>query len=131
MVVYETRRFHRWAREEGVTTANLCTAVHEMTAGLYEADLGGGLLKKRIPRSGQGKRGGFRVLIATNKASRWVFLFGFPKNERGNIDKREEDALKALAAHILSLTAITIDKTLAAGELMEIHCETQNHISHS
>lgn len=124
MAVYETRWFHRWAREQGLPTAHLCTAIHEMTAGLYEADLGGGLLKKRLPRPGQGKRGGFRVLIATNKSSRWVFLFGFPKNERGNIDKRQEEALKALAAHMLSLTAMTIDKALVAGELMEVDCET-------
>ena len=58
-----------------------------MMVGLYDADVGGGLVKKRIARPGQGKRGGFRTLVATNKGNRWVFVFGFPKNERSNIDK--------------------------------------------
>ena len=75
-----------------------------MMAGLYDADLGGGLVKKRIARPGQGKRGGLRTLVATNKGNRWVFVFGFPKNERSNIDKDEEIALKHLAAHLLLLT---------------------------
>lgn len=49
-------------------------------------------------RPGAGKSGGFRTLIATNRADRWVFVFGFAKNERANIDKDEEVALKKLAA---------------------------------
>jgi hypothetical protein len=32
-----------------------------MTEGLYDVDLGGGLFKKRIARTGQGKSGGYRV----------------------------------------------------------------------
>ena len=80
MAIYKTRWFERWARKEGLSASSLCAAVREMTAGLYEADLGGGLLKKRIARPGQGKSGGFRTLVATNKGSCWVFVFGFPKN---------------------------------------------------
>jgi hypothetical protein len=91
-----------------------------MQAGLYEADLGGGLLKKRIARSGQGKSGGFRTLVATNKGNRWVFVFGFPKSERGNIDKDEAEALKKLAEHLLSLTPSALDQAQRAGELMEV-----------
>ena len=100
-----------------------------MMAGLYDADLGGGLVKKRIARPGQGKRGGLRTLVATNKGNRWVFVFGFPKNERSNIDKDEEIALKHLAAHLLLLTKQGIDTARAAGELMEIDCDAQNQIS--
>jgi hypothetical protein len=92
MAIYKTRWFDRWARKQNLSTHSLCEAVREMAAGLYEADLGGGLFKKRIARQGHGKRGGFRTLVATNKANRWFFVFGFPKNERSNIDKDEEDA---------------------------------------
>ena len=131
MAVYTTRWFDRWARKQGLTTLSLCAAVREMRAGLYDADLGGGLLKKRIARTGQGKRGGFRTLIATNKGTRWIFVYGFPKNERSNIDKDEEDALKQLAAHLLALTSQTLDQAGRAGELMEVHCDAKNQISHS
>ena len=131
MAVYKTRWFDRWARKQGLTTPSLCAAVHEMTAGLYEADLGGGLLKKRIARPGQGKSGGFRTLVATNKGNRWVFVYGFPKNERSNIDKDEEEALKKLAEHLLSLTAQALDEAQRADELMEVDCHAENQISHS
>lgn len=131
MAVYKTRWFDRWARKQGSTTPSLCAAVREMMAGLYDADLGGGVLKKRIARAGEGKRGGFRTLVATNKGTRWVFLFGFPKNERSNIDKNEEEALKKLAAEVLSLTAQALGKAQRAGELMEVDCDAKDQISDS
>lgn len=131
MATYKTRWFDRWASKQGLTTASLCAAVAEMTAGLYEADLGGGLLKKRIARPGQGKSGGFRTLVATNQGSRWVFMFGFPKNARSNIDQSEEAALKKLAAHLLSLTAQALVQAQRAGELIEVDCDAQDQISDS
>ena len=131
MAVYKTRWFDRWARKEGLTTPSLCTAVREMTEGLYDSDLGGGLFKKRIARTGRGKSGGFRTLVATNKAERWVFVYGFPKNERSNIDKDEQESLKKLAAHLLSLTAQALGKAQRAGELMEVDCDAQEEVTDS
>jgi hypothetical protein len=123
MAIYKTRSFDRWARKEGLTTRSLCAAVLEMMNGLIDADLGGGLVKKRIGRPGQGKSSGYRTLVATKKGSRWVFVFGFPKNERSNIDKDEAEALKKLAAHLLSMTAQAMLKAQGAGELMEVDCD--------
>ncbi len=123
MAIYTTRWFDRWARKQGLTASALCAAVDEMAAGLFDADLGGGLLKKRIARPGQGKSGGYRTLVATNKGNRWVFVFGFPKNERSNIDRDEEEALKKLADHLLSLTAQAVSKARQAGELIEVECD--------
>ena len=101
----------------------MCAAVREMSDGLVDADLGSGLVKKRVARPGQGKSGGYRTLVATNRASRWVFVFGFAKNERGNIDKDEEEALKKLSAHLLSLPAQAMDQAARAGELIEVNCD--------
>lgn len=126
MAIYKTRWFDRWARKQNLSTCALCEAVREMPAGLFEADLGGGLLKKRIGRPRQGKSGGFRTLVATNRGSRWFFVFGFPKNVRSNIDKDEEDALKKLAAYLLSLTPPDLGTAQRAGELMELNCDAQD-----
>ena len=125
MTIYKTRWFDRWARKQDLSTRALCEAVREMQAGLYEADLGGGLLKKRIARPGQGKSGGFRTLVATNKGSKWFFVFGFPKNVRSNIDKDEEESLKKLASHLLSLSPSALVTAQRAGELMEVNCDAQ------
>jgi hypothetical protein len=127
--VYNTQWFDRWARKQGLSAPILCSAVYEMASGLYDADLGGGLLKKRIARSGGGKSGGFRTLVATNKGNRWIFVFGFPKNERSNIDKDEEKALKKLASHLLSLTAQDLEKAKLADELVEVNCDEEDKIS--
>ncbi|MGC4397708.1 type II toxin-antitoxin system RelE/ParE family toxin [Hydrogenophaga sp. T2] len=72
-----------------------------------------------------------RTLVATRREHRWIFVFGFPKNERGNIDRDEEEALKKLAAHLLSLTARAVASALQAGELMEVICDAQDEIAHS
>jgi hypothetical protein len=122
MAIYKTRWFDRWGRKQQLSTPSLCAAAKEMAAGLHDADLGGGLFKKRIPRPGQGKSSGFRTLIATNRGSRWIFVFGFQKSERGNIDNDEEEALKKLTAHLLSLTPAALGEAQRAGELIEVHC---------
>lgn len=126
MTIYKTRWFERWARKQDLSSRALCEAIREMQAGLYEADLGGGLMKKRIARQGQGKSGGYRVLVATNKGGNWFFVFGFPKNVRSNIDKDEEEALKKLASHLLSLSLPALITAERAGELMEVNCDAQD-----
>lgn len=52
-----------------------------------------------------------------------MFVYGFQKNERGNIDRDEEEALKGLAAQLLSLTASAISQARQAGELMAIEVD--------
>lgn len=99
-------------------------------AGLHDAELGGGLFKKRIARGGQGKSGGFRTLVATNRGSRWIFVYGFAKNERANIDRDEEEALKKLAAHLLALTARAMRMAEHAGELIKVNCDAKDEIDH-
>ncbi len=64
--------------------------------------------------------------MATNKGTRWVFVFGFPKNERSNIDKDEAEALKKLAAHLMSLTPQALGKAERAGELIEVNCDAKD-----
>jgi hypothetical protein len=103
--VFKTRHFSRWSRKSGLSDAELSKAVDEMVAGLVDADLGGDILKKRVAMPGRGKRGGARTLVATRKANSWFFVFGFEKNERSNVSSTELEALQALAAELLNLTA--------------------------
>ncbi len=129
--IYATKWFNRWARKQGLGSSNLCEAVREMQTGLFDADLGGGLFKKRVARPGQGKSSGFRTLLATNRGNRWIFVYGFPKNERSNIDGYEEAALKKLASQLLALGQRAMASALQAGELIEVECHAQNTVSDS
>jgi hypothetical protein len=118
--VFMTRHFSRWMRKTGLTEAALCKAVAEMERGLIDADLGGGVVKKRVALPGRGKSGGARTLVATNRGDRWFFLFGFEKNERDNITARELQALQAIAADLLKLAASDLDAQVDTGALQEI-----------
>lgn len=118
--VFKTRHFQRWMRKTELTNAILCQAVAEMLAGLIDADLGGGVLKKRVGLAGRGKRGGARTLVATNRGNRWFFVFGFEKNERANISDEELEAMQAIAAELLARTGRQLDEASVNGTLQEI-----------
>jgi hypothetical protein len=87
---------------------------------LIDADLGGGVYKKRVPMPGRGKSGGARTILGSNLGDRWFFLFGLEKNNRATIDARELAALQKLAKTLPAMKAAVLDHSVAAGELMEI-----------
>jgi len=91
-----------------------------METGLVDAALGGGLVKQRIARAGQGKSGGFRTVIAYRRGDRAIFLLGFAKNERDNVDDDELAELKGLARSFLALRGDQIEALVADDELMEV-----------
>ena len=123
--VFRTRHFSRWMRKTELSDPALCGAVSEMERGLIDADLGGGVVKKRVALPGRGKSGGARTLVATNKGNRWFFVFGFEKNERPNVTAKELEALQKIAADLLRLTPADLDVLVESGELQEICDEDQ------
>lgn len=98
----------------------LCQAVKEMEQGLIDANLGGGVVKKRLAVPGRGKRGGARTLVATNKGNRWFFLFGFEKNARANITAEELKGLREITRQLLGMTSEQLDEAVRDGSLQEI-----------
>lgn len=73
---------------------------------------------------GRGKRGGARTLVATNKGSRWFFVYGFEKNDRANISADELEALQGIARELLARTNRQLDDAVVDGALQEI-CHDQ------
>jgi hypothetical protein len=122
--IFRTRYFSRWMRKAKLADNTLCMAVAEMENGLIDADLGGGVVKKRIALPGRGKSGSTRTLVATNRRDRWFFLFGFEKNERANITVEELEALKGLAKQLLDRTQDQLDEAILDGSLQEV-CHDQ------
>jgi len=91
-----------------------------MEKGLIDAELGGCVVKKRVPLPGRGKSGSTRTLLATNKGSLWFFMFGFEKNERANVSPTELEALKVLAADLLKRSSAELDGLVESKALEEI-----------
>ncbi|MBR5346416.1 MAG: type II toxin-antitoxin system RelE/ParE family toxin [Deltaproteobacteria bacterium] len=117
---FKTKTFNRWMSKAGLEDDVLREAVAEMEQGLFDADLGSGLVKKRVGLSGKGKRGGARTIVATNYCGTWFFLFGYQKNERANISKRDEEVLKLLGAKLLRMNDSLITAAIMAGQIKEI-----------
>jgi hypothetical protein len=67
MRIFVVKGFGRFQQREKITDAMLCNAIRDAGRGLVDARLGVQLIKQRIARPGQGKRGGFR-------AFRWLGL---------------------------------------------------------
>ena len=124
--VFKTRHFSRWMRKTELTDSGLCAAVVEMAQGLIDADLGGGIVKKRIGLAGRGKRGGARTLVATNRGNRWFFVYGFEKNDRANIADDELEALQGIAEQLLARTGRQLDEAVNDGSLQEICHDHKN-----
>ena len=123
MRVFVTRVFARFARKERLDDRRLCEAIARAERGAIDADLGGHLIKQRVARPGGGRSGGTRTVIAYRAAQRSVFLYGFAKNERDNIDDRELADLKKLARHYLSYSDAQLATALMQSELTEIACD--------
>ncbi len=120
---FQTKVFARWARKERLSEPTLCNAIREAEDRLIEADLGGGLIKKRIAAAGRGKRGAYRTIIAYRTGEVAFFLYGFGKNERENIDETERKALKKLARQFFAFGDEELRVALERGVLTRIVCD--------
>jgi hypothetical protein len=123
--LFKTRTLAKFARQNGIRDASLVAAIENAMRGLVDADLGGHIVKQRVARPGQGKRGGFRMLIGL-RPDLAIFLFGFAKNERENIDDDQLKDLRELAASWFAADEKTIAQALKDGSLLEVQNGSKN-----
>ncbi|MGO9483927.1 MAG: type II toxin-antitoxin system RelE/ParE family toxin [Rhodomicrobium sp.] len=115
-----TRAFGQFAHKERLGDRMLCEAIERAERGIVDADLGGGVIKQRVARPGQGRSGGYRTLIAFRSQTRAVFLFGFAKKDLDNIGDSDLKRLRKTAAEMLSWNDSQVATMLAAGKWTEI-----------
>ena len=115
MEIFKVKAFLRFARSEGISDAKLVEAVERANAGLVDADLGGGVVKQRVARDGQGKSGGYRTILLLKHGQRAIFAYGFAKNDRDNIDRDELAAFRKAAALFLGFDDAAVTKMIESG----------------
>lgn len=120
MQIFKHYQFAKWMRKVRLTDINLIDAVREIESGLIDADLGQGVLKKRIALNGKGKRSGVRTIIAFKKNNRSIFIYGFSKNSKSNITDNEQEQLKLLARVYFNFTDEQIKQAKKIGEIIEV-----------
>jgi hypothetical protein len=118
--IFKTKSLARFTKRERIADESLCKAIEDAERGLLEADLGGGLIKQRVARRGQGKSGGYRMLIGFRSKLRAVFLFGFAKSELDNIDDDQLATLRETAALWIAADAQKLERALKDGLLIEV-----------
>jgi hypothetical protein len=118
--VFKNAWFARFAEKHHISDAALLDAIARAEKGQIDADLGGGVLKQRVARQGQGKSGGFRVLVLYRTAERAFFVYGFAKSDRENIDDFEKAQFRKAAAHVLGLSDVHLAELLGKGQFSEV-----------
>ena len=126
MRIFKTKWLARFARREGIDDQSLRAAIEQAEQGLIDADLGGGLIKQRVARPGRGRSGGYRMIVGYRVKDRAVFLLGFAKNERENIEDNELLTLRSQAERWLVADAARLQKELELGNLQEINHDEEN-----
>jgi hypothetical protein len=111
----------RFASKEGIQDSELKDIVNNvLETGQADADLGGGVYKVRIARSGEGKSGGYRVIVFFKSGERTFFHYGFAKSALENITKGELKVMKRQAKKYFAQSDEQINRLLMNGTLLEI-----------
>ena len=88
MDVFATRECVRLLKRAGIADDVLLKAIGDANRGLIDADLGGGLIKQRMPGQSSGKSRGSRGILFFVRGERAIFLHVFAKNAKSNSDAR-------------------------------------------
>ncbi len=121
--IFLTHWFRKFTRKERLSDAVLCEAIDRAEQGSVDAELGGGLIKQRVARSGQGRSGGYRTLIAWREEDRAVFLYGFAKSDRDNLEPAELAQYVKLAGEVLAMTETQIAALIESKRWHEVACD--------
>jgi hypothetical protein len=118
--VFKDKWFSRFARKQKISDETLKDAARDLENGVWDADFGGHLYKKRIARKGEGKSGAYRLIIVFKSDERTFFIYGFTKSARDDIEDDEKAAFKRLAKVLLNESDNQIEAHLKCGDLKEI-----------
>lgn len=121
MRIFRNAWFERFARRQQITDAMLLEAVARAGRDQIDADLGAGVLKQRLARQGQGRSGGYRTIILYRAAERAVFVYGFAKSDRSNLDRDELVQFRKAASHVLALSEAQLTDLVNQGLFSEVH----------
>ncbi len=120
MKIIKTKLFAKWAIKNHVSNDSLIIAAKEIATDIYDANYGGGVIKKRIANKGRGKSDSTRTIVAFKKGRHCFFVFGFEKSEKCNITLNEEKAFKIIAKSLLDYSSLEIHKLIKNGSLVEV-----------
>ena len=130
MRIFINRWFARFAVKEGITNGELREMANQLESGQsanrrprtagFDADLGGGVYKIRVARSGKGKSGGYRVIVFFKSGEQTFFVYGYAKSSRENLSRKELKTYKDAAKEYLSMNTDELKERIEHGQFVEL-----------
>lgn len=120
MRIFKNAWFEQFARKQNILDKAMAQAIERAEQGLIDADLGGGVIKQRVARPGQGKSGGFRTVILYRTTERAFFVYGFAKSDRDNIDEDDEGQFRKAAGYVLGLSDEQLALLIGKAQFSEV-----------
>ncbi|EFB73279.1 type II toxin-antitoxin system RelE/ParE family toxin [Providencia rustigianii] len=125
MAIYKTKIFKSKLKKLELDEIDVLLAAKQVLSGCYEADLGGGVIKKRLAIQGFGKRAGIRTIIFYKQGSHLFFADGWSKSRlaskgRKEIEDDDLESYKDIARILLNSDPMKIAHMLKTGYLIEV-----------
>jgi hypothetical protein len=122
---YKVSSFKRSTKKIKITDQRLLETANEVLRGIYEADLGSGVIKKRMAINGKGKSGGIRVIIFFKINHHLFFVDGWEKNNISSkkakeIEDDDLEGYRQLSRLFLSYTDEKLFELISHGILEEL-----------
>jgi len=120
MLKIKTKWFNKWAKKNSISDEMLFKTIDDLSNNLNVANLGSGLFKVRTPKVGHGKSSGFRTIIVYKENDKAIFVYGFSKSEKENLDKEELKYFKKLASDLLQIKNEEYTKLIKSGSFVSL-----------
>ena len=120
MEILSTKWFNKWAKKSKLAENTLVEAINDLENGLSAVNLGSHLFKVRVKKKHSGKSSGFRTIVVYQKNNKAIFLYGFEKNEKSNIDNSELEYFKKFGSDLLAMDDEQVDKFIEEKMLFNI-----------
>ncbi len=120
MLKLKTKWFNKWAKKNEITNEKLLNTLDNISRNIGVVDLGAGLYKVRMPKTGHGKSSGFRTIVIFKESDIAIFVYGFSKNEKSNLDNEELSYFKKLSKDLLSINREEYKQLEKAGDFIRI-----------
>ena len=123
MLFLKNKWFNKWSSKNKIKNKDLLEGISNIKNNIGIVSLGSHLYKVRLLSETKGKSGSFRTLIVYKKEKLAIYIYGFSKNEKGNINNKELTLFKKLAKDILTLNEKLIELLISKKHYIHIEKE--------
>jgi len=121
-----TRWFQKWLKRVNIEIGDLISSVAILNKNPESSvSLGSGLYKVRVKRKNKGKSGGYRTLLIFRKEKIALYVYGFSKSEKNNLEQDELKLFRKLSKDILSMNNHELNNQIITGSFINLEANNE------